>query len=384
MRTRDLWTIAYQKEFRGYFLLIVATYISILFSKSFSLLTIIILLGLGILYTLTGLFGHEYCLHTSSRLIVLAFFIEQIALSGAILYLSGGGTGFLLFTPLAAYGVILLHRHAVMPLCMLLLLLLVGIEWKIGASWQSILVLALSILSSFVFVIVFTLALNDEARARSELSVAHQRLGEYATQVEELATMAERNRLAREIHDSVGHYLTTINMQLEVARVILAEHPEQARDSIEKAQTLAREGLGQIRASVAALRTLPTEKRALPEVLAELVQTAQSTDSPIALHIHGTWPQLSSPAKFALYRIAQEGLTNASKHAHAAHIDLILDATDTDTLKLSVKDDGIGTLSTTGGFGLLGARERIQALGGQIRTTSAPGAGFLLEVELAR
>lgn len=196
--------------------------------------------------------------------------------------------------------------------------------------------------------------------------------------------MAERNRLAREIHDSVGHYLTTINIQLEAARAILAEHPDQARSSIEKAQTLAREGLGQIRASVAALRTLPTEQHSLPEVLTELVQTTQSADSQTTLHIRGTLPQLSSQTKFALYRIAQEGLTNASKHAHAAHVDLILDATDTDRLKLSVKDDGIGTLSTTGGFGLLGARERIQALGGQIRTISVPGEGFLLEVELAR
>ena len=87
--------------------------------------------------------------------------------------------------------------------------------------------------------IVFTQALLDEAQARAALGEAHQRLREYAAQIETMATIAERNRLAREIHDNVGHYLTTITMQLEAARAVLEENPGRARSAIEKA--LARE-----------------------------------------------------------------------------------------------------------------------------------------------
>ncbi|HEV2654032.1 MAG TPA: sensor histidine kinase, partial [Ktedonobacteraceae bacterium] len=213
------------------------------------------------------------------------------------------------------------------------------------------------------------------------LGEAHQQLREYAAQIETLATTVERNRLAREIHDSVGHYFTTINIQLEAARAILDEDPARARRTLEKVQTLTREGLGQIRNSVAALRTLPTENRSLPEALAELVRASQTEDGAITLNVIGTLPPLSSHLKFTLYRVAQEGLTNARKHAHAEHIEITLDGTNPHTVKLRIKDNGVGSVSATGGFGLLGVRERVLALDGQLRIVSTPGEGFLLEVE---
>ena len=156
----------------------------------------------------------------------------------------------------------------------------------------------------------------------------------------------------------------------------------QAGSAIEKAQVLTREGLGQIRGSVAALRTLPTENRSLLEALADLVRETQNAGIAVTLSLLGTLPQLSSQVKFTLYRIAQEGLTNARKHAQTGRIELILDCTNISLVKLGVKDDGVGAISTTEGFGLLGVHERIQALDGQLRTVSKPGEGFLLEVEL--
>lgn len=381
MKMRDLWGVVRQREYRAYFVLIVVTYAYILLCVPFSQSRLITLVGLGIVYTLTGLFGLEYSRHASSWLIVFVYFVEQIAISGAILSLSQG-TAFLLLAPLAAYSVVLLPRSGVAPMCGLLVLLLVFVDWSAGQSWRPILLTILPMLASFVFVIVFTEALQDEGRAHTALDEAHQRLREYAAQIETLATMAERNRLAREIHDHVGHYLTTITMQLEAARVVLEENPMRALSAIEKAQVLAREGLSQIRSSVATLRTLPTENRSLPEALADLVREAQTEDIAVGLHVLDTLPQLPAPVKFTLYRVAQEGLTNARKHAHADHIELILDCPEASKVTLHVKDDGIGSLSTTGGFGLLGAHERVQALGGQLRTESQPGQGFLLEVEL--
>jgi signal transduction histidine kinase len=112
------------------------------------------------------------------------------------------------------------------------------------------------------------------------------------------------------------------------------------------------------------------------------VRETQNAGIAVTLSLLGTLPQLSSQVKFTLYRIAQEGLTNVRKHAQAGRIELILDCTNESLMKLGVKDDGVGAISTTEGFGLLGARERVQALDGQLRTASKPGEGFLLEVEL--
>ena len=381
MKTRDWLAAVHKREYRSYFLVIIAAYASILLSLPFSLQRIALLVGLGIVYTLTGLFGLEYSQHVSSWPIRLTYFVEQIVISGTILYFSQG-TAFLLLAPLAAYSVVLLPRRGVVAMCGLLLLLLVLVDWSLGESWRSLLVGFLSMLASFVFVTVFTRALLDEGRARTALDEAHQRLREYAAQIETMATIAERNRLAREIHDNVGHYLTSIHIQLAAARALLEKNPVQAGSAIEKAQVLTREGLGQIRGSVAALRTLPTENRSLLEALADLVRETQNAGIAVTLSLLGTLPELSSQVKFTLYRIAQEGLTNVRKHAQAGHIELILDCTNISLVKLGVKDDGVGAISTTEGFGLLGVHERIQALDGQLRTVSKPGEGFLLEVEL--
>ena len=382
MKTRDQLAVFPQRQYRsGLLLLIVAAYVRLLVSIPFDPPRLAILVGLGLLYTIVGLFGLEYYLRSPSRPIVLAYFIVLVVVLVAILFLSLG-EGFLLLVPLAAYSIALLPRRGAVAMCGLLLLLLGFVDWYVGDTWKSILLIVLSMLALCVFVVVFTEAVVREAQARNALGEAHQRLHEYAAQIETLATAAERNRLAREIHDDLGHYLTIINVQLEAARAILDVDPMRSRNAIEKAQKLTRDGLGEIRSSVAALRALPTENRSLPEALTDLVGESEAAGVPTSLLIPGALPQLSSPVKFALYRIAQEGLTNVRKYAHATQVDLTLDGTQEHMVRLSVQDNGVGVHSTADGFGLLGARERAKALGGQIRTASSPGEGFLLEVEL--
>jgi signal transduction histidine kinase len=382
MKTRDQFVAFPQRQYRsGLFLLIIAAYVRIFVSIPFEPVRVAVLIGLGLLYTAIGLFGLEYCWRSPSWPITLAYFIFLVIVLVAILFLSLG-EGFLLLVPLAAYSIALLPRRDAVAMCGLLLLLLGFVDWRVGDTWVSILLIVLSMLALCVFVVVFTEAVVHEAQARNALGEAHLRLREYAAQIETLATAAERNRLAREIHDDLGHYLTIINVQLEAAQAMLDVDPTRARSAIEKAQKLTRDGLGEIRSSVAALRALPTENRSLPEALTDLVGESEAAGVPTSLLIPGALPQLSSPVKFALYRIAQEGLTNVRKYAHATHVDLTLDGTEEHIVRLSVQDNGVGVLSTTDGFGLLGARERARALGGQIHTASSPGEGFLLEVEL--
>jgi len=382
MKTRNQLVAFPQRQYRsGLFLLIVAAYVSLLVSIPFDPRRVAVLVGLGLVYMVVGLFGLEYCWRSPYRPIMLAYFVVLVVVLVAILFLSRG-EGFLLLVPLAAYSIFLLPRPGAVAMCGLLLLLLGFVDWRVGDNWDSILLIVLPMLALFVFVVVFTEAVMREAQAHQALGEAHQRLHEDAAHIETLATAAERNRLAREVHDNLGHYLTTITVQLEAARAMLDVDPPRARNALEQAQKLARDGLGEIRESVAALRTLPTENRSLPEALADLVRESQAAGVPTTLLVPGALPPLSPPVKFALYRIAQEGLTNVRKYAHATHVDLILDGTEGHVVRLRVQDNGVGVLSPTDGFGLLGARERVKVLGGQFRTASSPGAGFLLEVEI--
>jgi signal transduction histidine kinase len=239
-----------------------------------------------------------------------------------------------------------------------------------------------SYLAGVVFAVVFTrIAVRGETLA-AELGAANQKLRAYAAQVEELATTTERNRVAREIHDNLGHYLTVINMQLEAARAVFGTDPERALDAVRKAQTLTQEGLAEVRKSVSALRAGPAGNRPLPEAAALLIEETRAAGILAELTIAGTPRPLEPQAELTLYRAVQEALTNVRKHAHASRVDVRLEYAADGTVRLAVHDNGVGSSTSNGGFGLLGLRERVQLLGGKVRTQSAAGEGFRLDVEV--
>ncbi|MFQ5576344.1 MAG: sensor histidine kinase, partial [Anaerolineae bacterium] len=258
------------------------------------------------------------------------------------------------------------------------------------AGWANGFEAALGFSAGMIFVVLFTQIAVKEERARNkverladELGRANQKLRQYAVQAEELATTQERNRLAREIHDSLGHYLTVINVQLEAARAVLPHNRAQALDALGKAQTLTQEGLREVRRSVAALRASPLEKRTLPEAVQALADECRAAGIATGLTITGPRRHLPPQAKLALYRAAQEGLTNVRKHSGATRTHLTLDYSDPTVIRLTVQDNGTGPSEpgVTTGFGLLGVRERIELLGGRVDTQAQPGQGFTLMVE---
>jgi signal transduction histidine kinase len=252
------------------------------------------------------------------------------------------------------------------------------------SNWPSALVSSGTLGTAILFVAVFAqLRLNEQqARERAEqltveLEEANAQLVAYATQAEELAITQERNRLAREIHDSLGHVLTIVNIQIEAARAVMKSDPDRARDAMGKAQELTQEGLTQVRESVAALRESPVSNRPLDEAIASLVQEAQSSGIVTAFRVVGQPQALANKVALAFYRVAQEGLTNVRKHARASRVDVLLDF-QPDVVCLEVRDNGVGTTETSGGFGLLGIRERMQLLGGRLEIATGPGKGFCL------
>ena len=140
-----------------------------------------------------------------------------------------------------------------------------------------------------------------------------------------------------------------------------------------------------MRRSVATLRAVPTDSRPLPEAVAVLADESRVAGIATTLAVLGTPRRLAPQAELTLYRAAQEGLTNLRKHAHASRADLTLDYRDDATVRLMVRDNGVGLAgvdTADGGFGLLGVRERVQLLGGQARVRAAAGQGFTLDVEV--
>lgn len=214
----------------------------------------------------------------------------------------------------------------------------------------------------------------------SELEISHQRLKASSEEVAELATMRERNRLARDIHDTLGHYLTVINVQLEKAIVFRDRKPQEADQSVNNAKHLASEALLDVRRSVSALRS-SQDMPSLVAALQELVAHVRSEQCLIDLDIQGSEEGFLKQGILALYRVAQEGLTNVQKHAAASHVQITMNFTDREA-SLSLTDNGCGfnialleTLpwENEGCYGLRGLQERLQLIGGCLRIESTVG-----------
>ncbi|MEV6301984.1 sensor histidine kinase [Actinoplanes sp. NPDC051861] len=233
----------------------------------------------------------------------------------------------------------------------------------------------LGLFAAVLFAAVVTKLLMREQEARAELAAAHERLREYAAQIEALAALRERNRVARDIHDGLGHALTVMQMQIKAARAV----PGRADEMLAKAQEQAEEALREVRRSVGTLRE-PRTAEPLTDTLRELAEAAGVVTD---LDIRGTRRALPPETEEALFRTAQEGLTNVRKHARASRASLVLDYSKSDTVWIEVRDDGPGAVTgDSGGFGLLGLRERAAQLGGALTFDSSPDGGALLRMEV--
>jgi signal transduction histidine kinase len=223
-----------------------------------------------------------------------------------------------------------------------------------------------------------------------ELEVSHRQLKAYSEQIEELATIEERNRLAREIHDSLGHYLTAINIQLEKAMLQHDDKPDEAMQTISETKRLASEALQDVRRSVATLREQAVPTFSVVENLGRLVVEVRNNHHfELKLEIEGSEQDFSNQILQTLYRVAQEGLTNIEKYASPESVLVRLELGKTEA-RLLIQDDGAGFDTARlrkpgrggllGGYGLQGIRERLELVGGSFELVSAPGSGTTLRV----
>jgi signal transduction histidine kinase len=233
----------------------------------------------------------------------------------------------------------------------------------------------------FVSQLVSTLL--AERRTQEQLSQAHAQLREYAMQIEELAAVQERNRIAREIHDSLGHALTSLNIQLQTAMKLWQHDPIEAKPFVEQAQRLGKVAMKEVRQSVNALRADAEAEETLEQGIASLMEdfrqsTGVTVTSSICVEV-----VLPPQVVKTLYRLVQEALTNICKYAEASEVRLQLQTTG-DRVFLTVEDNGRGFQleSGTGGFGLRGMRERIASLNGEFHLETSPEAGCRIDVSL--
>ncbi len=237
--------------------------------------------------------------------------------------------------------------------------------------------LARIILLYLVPFIVGALA-ERERLHHAQLEAAYERLRRHAATVEQLAVSHERNRLARDLHDTLAHSLSALVVQLEALRTLLANDPQAAREAVDELAVLARRGLKESRQAIQALRSDRVETLGLAGVLRDMIQAFQArTGIQTGLTVAGGEPELTEEESQALFRIAEEALSNIELHSAARQVHVRL-ACGSDRIDLVIRDDGRGfDLGTVGRdrYGLTGMHERAEMVGAALEINSHPSGG---------
>ena len=274
------------------------------------------------------------------------------------------------------------------------LLLWLGYQLLLRANLTTIVATEAALVTGIFSVLLLMTLLNryiqQTRRAEAllnELQVANAKLAQAAEKEKELAIAEERVRLARDIHDGLGHHLTSLKIQLQVAGKLVERNPQAAAQAIQVCQDEAHQALEDVRNSVSLMRQPLSERQALEARLAALVNDFRRNNQLSAnFDCSGDRLELSAFMDESLYRTAQEGLTNVQKHARAASRVTVRLFYEPAAVRLSVEDNGNGPglegTSPGTGFGLVGLRERAEKLGGSVTSGFQPGGGFKIETHI--
>jgi signal transduction histidine kinase len=219
--------------------------------------------------------------------------------------------------------------------------------------------------------------LYDKLRiSEEELKAAKEEVERYASTVEELTLLRERNRISREIHDSVGHSLSTMIIQLSAIEKIAEKDGKAAVEMAAGLSKFAKEALRDVRAAVRALKPIEFEKYQGILAIEEMIKNFRKlTEIEVIFALSRDIWELDSDKSFILYRVIQELLTNSVKHGKASKVNINLNFFQ-DSLYMRLKDNGIGCNNVVEGVGLKSIKERVQGGSGTVKYTSEQGRGF--------
>jgi signal transduction histidine kinase len=223
----------------------------------------------------------------------------------------------------------------------------------------------------------------EQAEAAEERAAQAEREREAAARI---AVAEERVRIARELHDVVAHAVGVMVLQVGAVRHNLPETLDEDRDALRSVEQAGRTALGEMRRLLGAMRSDGEDPELAPQPglgsLDSLLDEVGRAGLPVRLHVDGDPFTLPHAIDRSAYRIVQEGLTNALKHARASHADVTV-RYGPDELRIEVRDDGEGSSASDGpGYGLLGIRERVKIYGGEMTAGTATGGGFVLSTRL--
>ncbi len=233
---------------------------------------------------------------------------------------------------------------------------------------------------SFVALGIFINLLVTRLHEQQEfLRQANARLTHYTSTLEQLAISRERNRLARELHDTLAHSLTAISVSLETAKAYFDLDRGKALELLDKSLEATRSGADETRRALKALRSSALEDMGLELAIQRAAESAANRFKlDLVLDLQNPMPSLSPDIEQAVYRIAQESIENVSHHAQAKSLRVHLSCNGQGTM-LAIQDDGIGfdanSRTATGHFGLVGMKERAELAGGQLMIESEKGKG---------
>jgi signal transduction histidine kinase len=226
----------------------------------------------------------------------------------------------------------------------------------------------------------------EQRTQNARLAQANQQLASTANTLEQLTISRERNRMARELHDTLAHSLSAVAVQLEAASALWDSDAQQARAMVERSLHLTRDGLNEARRAIQALRTAPLEDLGLNLALRTLaLSEAERGGYSIQLDLPDEMPRIDPETEHSLYRIAEEALRNAAWHSSATHVRMRM-AFDAGRLEMAIEDDGCGFMDDAvlqaEHYGLRGMHERAEALGAEYKITTQPNQGTSVHLEM--
>lgn len=324
--------------------------------------------------------GWQFAIYFGGSLL-LWFFEWQLAPHFFWLIMSYLGQMYGLLPPIAA-----------IPGTSLIFVLVFGesINWNFSrldfGDWFGILMSYTASNVVFIFIYFISRTSSDRAKLIVELKTAQQELEAARQRDAELAALRERERLARDLHDSLGHALVALSIQLEAIQRLYKVDPERASAQIDELKHLTRSSMDALRRSLDGLRASGLGDRPLRQALQNLsVEMSQRTGAEVTCKIGGGADELNVTLAETIWRVTQEALTNVEKHAQARRVQVTLD-TGPQAVILKVADDGVGlppeATTRPGHYGLRGIRERVEGLGGTLTLNGGDGGGTVIEARL--
>jgi signal transduction histidine kinase len=235
---------------------------------------------------------------------------------------------------------------------------------------------------------MFGVALGTRTEQARELRARVEAVERERSIAAERATAEERARIARELHDVVAHSVSVMVVQASGVRRLLKEEQHREREALMSVEQIGRQALTEMRRMLGVMRTGEEQPAALApqpglQHLDRLIAQVEEAGLPVTLHVEGTRPELAPGVDLSAYRIVQEGLTNALKHAKGAHAEVTV-RYDESEVQLEIADDGPGLNGADGmGHGLVGMRERVALYGGTLEAGPRDGGrGFVLRAKL--